>query len=158
VNHSNDLLNFETNLNFRETAFLYVFEARSWLLGFHKNPDCARIPDDAVLRRYVDSLSWIRMADGIDLHNFWDRLLEEHGFESDRMKVQRAWEETCEKSSDPRYNPRVAGPLPKPEPARHDINYWNPDDWDGTPRLTKMTPAEEEEYKRKHPILFPSQE
>jgi IS30 family transposase len=53
VNHSNDLLNFETNLNFRETAFLYVHEARSWLPAFHNSSDCARIPDDAVLRKYL---------------------------------------------------------------------------------------------------------
>jgi hypothetical protein len=122
VNHSNDLLNFETNLNFRETAFLYVFEARSWLLGFHKNPHCARIPDDAVLRRYVDSLSWIRMADGIDLHNFWDRLLEEHGFESDRMKVQRAWKRLVRRAQTLATTRGLPVPCPNRSPGGRFLN------------------------------------
>jgi hypothetical protein len=95
------------------------------------------------------------MSDSIDLHTFWDRLLEEQGFESDSMKTQRVWEEMCAASSDPRYNPRVAGPLRAPEPARHDINYWDPGEWDGTPHLTTRTPEEQAEFERQHPILYP---
>jgi hypothetical protein len=155
VSHSNDFLNFETDLNFRETAFLYIHEARSWLPHFHKSPDCYRITDDAVLRKYIDCLSWIRMADSIDLHNFWDQLLEEHRFESDSMKAQRVWEEICAASAAPRYNPQVAGPLPKPEPARRDINYWDPEEWDGTPHLVDRTPEEQAAYEKQHPILYP---
>jgi hypothetical protein len=98
-------LDYEADVIFREYAFEFIHEARSWIPNFHQSPNCALVPDDAVLRHYVDRLSWIKPADSIDLKVFWEKLLEAHGFESDGQRARRVWEEICRISSNPLYNP-----------------------------------------------------
>ncbi len=81
----------------------YVKLARSWIPVFHKNPDCALVPDGAVLRLFLKCLSWIHAVDGADLYWFWEELLEQSGFEGDGQRYRRMWEEICSKSTNPMY-------------------------------------------------------
>jgi hypothetical protein len=111
-------LDYEADVIFREEAYLDVRAARSWIPFRNLSPECYRIPVDAVLSRYVE---WDeRGLDGedVDLAVFWEELLEEHGFESDRQwqACQGDHGAGARESAVSRYVPRMKGPTPDATP------------------------------------------
>ena len=91
-----DGLSREPQRNSPEHASWCVEQARSWLPFFHSDPYCWQIPDEAVLREFARCHGWIRDANGNSLRLFWDRLLEEHGFESDGDRAVKRRLDTLE--------------------------------------------------------------
>lgn len=87
------ILDYEANLIFKELANDFVLAARSWIPFRSMNPDCYRIPFDAVLRRYVE---WDeRGLDGedVDFALFWQELLDEH---RPKPAYRRNWDDQWE--------------------------------------------------------------
>jgi hypothetical protein len=79
----------EANLLFRELSHQYVLAARSWIHFHRLSPDCYRLPFDAVLQKYMVWKERLQKGEWVSLAEFWEELLEEHGFESDRQWLAR---------------------------------------------------------------------
>jgi hypothetical protein len=146
-------LAYQTDLFARECAH-YIREARSWLPHSHNSPDCARVPDDVVLKLYLERLGWIHAADGIDLHCFWEKALELSGFESSRQQPARTWNELCKNRPVAAATAAVAATADT-SPAGLRRDFWKPEEWEGTPTENFMKGITREEYEAAHPLLYP---
>ena len=151
-------LDYEADLIFREEAYFNVTAARSWIPFRHLSPDCYRIPFDAVLRRYV---RWTERSDAgeyVDLAEFWEELLEEHGFESDRQWEirQKEYLPAARELVISRFAPQIKAPNGKESwRGKPVIEFMHdPEFWEIFPAVKIISALDIEEYRKAHPEWF----
>ena len=154
--NSNSILDYETDLISRAHAFLYVLAARSWIYFFHLSPDGYRIPCEAVLQRFMEYQ--VRGLEDACLASFWEELLEEHGYESDRQWQirQKEYFPTARELVMAKYVAPMKGPNCKESWRGRPVLeiMHEPEFWALYPAVDIKQAIMNEEYRQEHPERF----